>query len=81
MATPFISGQAALIRSIYEQQGRELKPTDTKHKILTSAETFQKPPPGGDSEAAWNYSPRNPLVKLKDTLGPGHVNVCDSLQQ
>jgi subtilisin family serine protease len=81
MATPFISGQAALIRSLYEQQGRDFEPADVKSEILTSVQDFTEPPPeNNDSYAAWKYSPNDPTVSLTNELGPGHVNVCDSLQ-
>jgi subtilisin family serine protease len=85
MATPFISGQAALIRSLYEQQSREFEPADIKSKILTSVQEFTAPPkyrnPAlNDQYAAWNYSHHDPLDP-PNQLGPGHVNVCNSLQQ
>jgi subtilisin family serine protease len=84
MATPFISGQAALIRSLYERQGRESEPADVKRKILTGVQAFTEPPKYGDPSdykdlyAAWHYSPNNLLSR--NELGPGHVDVCDSLQ-
>jgi subtilisin family serine protease len=87
MATPFISGQAALIRSLYEQQSREFEPADIKNEILTSVQEFTEPPKYGDPPeyedlyAAWIYSHHDPLAPLEPyKLGPGHVNVCDSLQ-
>jgi thermitase len=86
MATPFISGQAALIRSLYEQQGRDFEPADIKSKILSSIRPFTAPPQDADpydEDAAWNYSHHDPLNPLTppNQLGPGHVNVCDSLKQ
>jgi thermitase len=78
MATPFISGQAALIRSLSERNGSELEPADIKKEILTSVQAFKDPPANGDPDAASNYSPNEPLVSNK--LGPGHVDVCDSLR-
>jgi subtilisin family serine protease len=87
MATPFISGQAALIRSFGEQNGDDLEPADIKSKILASVQNFTEPPKYGDPPkyedlyAAWIYSPNDPTVSLTNELGTGHVNVCDSLQQ
>jgi thermitase len=82
MATPFISGQAALIRSVYEQEDRQFEPVDIKNKILTSVRAFEKPDVE-DLESAWNYSAdysdNDPLTH--NELGPGHVDVCDSLQK
>jgi thermitase len=76
MATPFISGQAALIRSL----DPTLEPASIKRKILTSgAEEFKDPPESGDKWAAWHYS-HDDLLNPKKELGPGHVNVCDNLQ-
>jgi thermitase len=79
MATPFISGQAALIRSVDPSLG----PASIKDKIRTGVKAFQDPPPSGDKWAAWHYSPYPPDDLLgrinRNTLGPGHVNVCGSL--
>ncbi len=76
MATPFISGQAALIL----RDDASLEPADIKREIRSSGQhEFAPPPESGDEWAAWHYSD-NDLLTGPNTLGPGHVDVCDSLE-